>query len=120
MTNPLRIYHIPNPPHKGFFFAVQSIDEAKLALNVCACLDLEQFAFKIHDLDPNRHLFIDHVASKYRQYRRSRSINGAWLIDCNVQGLQVQENGEWVEWYNEDGEDISDILREESLFPNNI
>lgn len=36
-----KIYHIPNPPDKGFQFSVQSIDQAKAALNVLAYLDLD-------------------------------------------------------------------------------
>lgn len=28
-------------------------------------------------------------------------------IDCNAFGLEVYEDGEWCEWYGEDGEDIT-------------
>lgn len=28
------------------------------------------------------------------------------FIECNAFGLEVFENGEWSEWYSEDGEDI--------------
>lgn len=33
---------------------------------------------------------------------------------CNAGGLEVFEDGEWVEWNNEDGHDISEIMRDEA------
>ena len=34
------------------------------------------------------------------------------LIDTNACGLEVWENGEWSEYYNEDGQDIAEITQE--------
>ncbi len=31
-------------------------------------------------------------------------------IEWNVMGLEVFEDGEWSEWYNEDGQGIDDII----------
>ena len=36
-------------------------------------------------------------------------------ISWNASGLEELENGEWVEYYNEDGLDIKDIMLEEEL-----
>lgn len=32
-------------------------------------------------------------------------------IECNVFGLEVYKCGEWEEWENEDGDQISDVRR---------
>ena len=38
-----------------------------------------------------------------------RDLNDERITD-NAMGLQVFENGEWCEYYNEDGEDIDTIM----------
>lgn len=35
------------------------------------------------------------------------------LVEWNAFGLEVYEDGEWVEWYDEDGSNIDDLLDEE-------
>lgn len=117
MDKKLRVYHIPNPPAGAFYFPVSDIQTAKLVLNVLACLDLENLASRIHEINPERKGFIDRVASAYKAYRRARSINGAWLINCNVGGLEELDENGWGEWYDEMGDDITEIMRGESMFP---
>ena len=34
-------------------------------------------------------------------------------IGWNAGGLEVFENGEWSEWYNENGSDIREVMEEE-------
>lgn len=107
----LRVWWVINPPNKIFLFSVLNIESAKLVLNILAYLDLEGQESRIFDLDENRRPFIERVASAYKIYRRSLSLNGAWLIDCNAGGLQEwdEQLEEWVEWYSEDGETIGEI-----------
>lgn len=34
------------------------------------------------------------------------------IIPANAQGLEVLEDGEWSEWYNDDGQDICELVFE--------
>lgn len=82
----LRVWHIPQVPGKPFYVPVQSPEEAIKVLDILA--DYDQFQFQ------------NNIKPDY----------------CNASGLEVFEGGEWVEWYNEDGEDIDEVanLREEA------
>jgi hypothetical protein len=73
----LRVWHIPQVPMKAFRVPVASAEEAIKLINVLANYDLFQFE--------------NNIKPDY----------------CNVNGLEVFENGEWLEWENEDGSDIS-------------
>jgi hypothetical protein len=77
----LRIWHIPQVPMMPFRLDVDSIAEAGKVLNILA--DYDNFEFE------NR------VKGDY----------------SNMSGLEVYEDDEWIEWYCEDGEDISCHLR---------
>jgi len=78
----LRVWHIPQIPGKPFYVAVTSPEEAIKILNVLADYDLFQFK--------------NNIKPDY----------------CNASGLVVFEDGEWLEWYTEDGdEDIWDVIR---------
>lgn len=73
----LVVWHVPQVPMKAFRVPVSSVAEAKLILEVLANYDLFQFE--------------NNVKPDY----------------CNMNGLEVFENGEWVEWESEDGDDIT-------------
>lgn len=75
----LRVWHIPQVPMHCFYVYVRNIKEAQLILNTLAYYDLFQLEYKIKP-----------------DY-------------SNVNGLEIYEKGEWCEWENEDGENISDI-----------
>jgi len=75
----LRVWHIPQVPMHAFYIYVSSIKEAKLILNTLATYDLFQLEYKIKP-----------------DY-------------SNVSGLEIFENEEWSEWYNDDGEDIDEV-----------
>lgn len=107
----LKIYWIPNPPCDPFEFAVQSIQEAKYALNILAYLDLDGQETKA--LQFGTEAFRNRLTMAYKSYRRQRGINGAWLIECNIGGLLTDENGEWEDWTDEYGYMIDEIMREE-------
>ncbi len=79
----LRVWHIPQVPMKPFHFTVNSIEEAKKILNVLS--DYDNFEFK------------NKVKPDY----------------SNAQGLEIFEDKEWCEYSSVDGEDISDIMRED-------
>lgn len=75
----LRVWHKPQVPmQQSFFVYVDNIKEAKQILEVLAIYDLFQYEYKIKP-----------------DY-------------SNAQGLQVYEDKEWVDWQDEDGNDIDD------------
>lgn len=80
----LRVWHIPQVPMKAFHVDVETPEEAIKVLDILAHYDLFQFE--------NR------VKPDY----------------CNAQGLEVwdEQEGEWCEWYSEDGMDIKEYRDE--------
>lgn len=75
----LRVWWIPQIPMKPFHVPVKNLDEATLLLRTLADYDLFQLANRVK---PDF---------------------------CNAGGLEVVEDGEWVEWYDpETGDDIDD------------
>lgn len=76
-----RVWHIPQVPGKPFHVPVQSLGEAVLVLDALAHYDLFQF---------------------------NNNIKGDY---ANVQGLEILENGEWCEWYDDvNGKDIREYM----------
>lgn len=75
-TPPLRVWWIPQVPGKPFYVPVADRDQAVKILTVLAEYDLFQLK---HKIKPDY---------------------------ANAGGLQVLEDGEWVEWYDNDGNDI--------------
>jgi len=80
----LRIWWIPQVPKpagaEGFYVDVNSLREAKLLLETLAKYDLYQYQ---HRIKPDY---------------------------ANAGGLEVQEpDGEWCDWYNEEGQGIDDL-----------
>lgn len=74
----LRVWWIPNPPRKPFYFPVISVMEG---------------------------IRIYSALMKYDLYLGK-------LITDNAGGLEVKEQfGKWEEYYNEDGDDISEIVK---------
>ncbi len=72
----MRVWHIPQIPVKAFHVPVKSPDEAVIMLNALADYDIFQLE--------------NNIKPDY----------------FNAQGLEVFEDDEWIEWYNDDGEDI--------------
>ena len=77
----LRVWHIPQFPMKQFFVPVSSEEEAILILKVLASYDDFQFR--------------NNIKPDY----------------SSASGLEILEDGEWSEYYNEDGDDIREIER---------
>jgi hypothetical protein len=79
----LRVWWIPQVPMEAFRVPVKSIDEAKLLLDTLAKYDIFQYE---HNVKPDF---------------------------ANAGGLEMydEENGEWCEWYNDDGDDIDAVMR---------
>lgn len=75
----LRVWWIPQVPMKVFHVEVRNLREAKLMLETLAYYD--QFQFE------NR------VKPDY----------------CNAGGLEIFDDGEWIDWENEDGLDIDNV-----------
>ena len=74
-----RVWHIPQVPMNPFHVPVNDIREAKLVLDVLARYDSFQFE--------------NNVKPDY----------------SNAAGLEVFEDGEWVEWYDLDGNSIDEV-----------
>lgn len=68
----LRVWWIPQVPMKAFRVEVESVQQAALIMNVLADYDIFQFE--------------NNVKPDY----------------CNVGGLEVFEDGDWTDWYDED------------------
>lgn len=77
----LRVWHIPQVPGKPFYVLVASPEEAIKVLDILASYDMFQYE--------------NFIKPGY----------------CNASGLTVFEDGEWTEWYNDDGEDIDEVSR---------
>jgi hypothetical protein len=75
----LKVWWIPQVPMKPFEVPVKNIDEAHLILNVLAAYD-------------------------YFQYKTR--VKGDY---ANIGGLLIFEDGEWLEWENEEGENIDKV-----------
>lgn len=78
----LAIWWIPQVPGTPFWVKVKAVSEAAKLLRVLADYDIFQ-------LD-------HHIKPDY----------------SNAGGLSVFEDGEWVDWENDEGEGIDDLLRE--------
>lgn len=78
----LRVWWIPQIPMKPFTVPVRSLREAKLLLSALANYDAFQFE--------------NNIKPDY----------------CNTGGLSVFEEGEWLDWYSEDGLGIDDVDEE--------
>ena len=74
-----RVWWIPQVPMKAFYYEVPDVMTGKHLLEALAQYDLFQYENK--------------VKPDY----------------SNAGGLQVLENGEWLDWENEDGESIDDV-----------
>jgi hypothetical protein len=82
----LRVWHIPQVPGKCFYVHVD----------------------KTQELPVTRAVEILKILANYDLFQYEGKIKPDY---CNAQGLQVFEGGEWVEWMDEDGNEISDIMR---------
>lgn len=81
----LQVWWCPQIPMPSFNVSVEDVDQAMLLLETLAKYDLFQFE--------------NSVKPDY----------------CNVGGLSVWENGEWIAWENDDGDTIDELMREKAL-----
>lgn len=80
---PLRVWWIPQVPMHPFHVEVEDIKQARKILDTLAAYDIFQYE--------------NNVKPDY----------------CNVGGLEVFEDGEWIEWESADGDNIDSLdLRE--------
>ncbi|MFZ2992403.1 MAG: hypothetical protein WA061_01695 [Microgenomates group bacterium] len=77
----LRVWHIPQLPGNSFHVDVKTPEEAVKILNILGEYDSFQYE--------------ENIKPDY----------------SNAGGLEIFEDGEWVEWYNDDG-DIDDFADE--------
>ena len=79
----LQVWWCPQCPMKSFKVDVKNTDEAILLLTTLARYDLFQYENK--------------VKGDY----------------ANVGGLNVYEDDEWISWYNDEFEDIDELMRKD-------
>ena len=81
-----RVYWIPQVPMDAFYYPVDTVEEGVLLLKALAQYDIFQVE------------------------------NWVKLDCCNVGGLQMfdPEDNEWIEFFDENGDDIEEYLKEES------
>ena len=79
----LRVWHIPQIPGEPFHVVVETPQEAVKIMNILAIYDEFQFN---HNIKPDY---------------------------SSVAGLEIFEDGEWCEWYDEDGNDIDQWEQEQ-------
>ena len=84
MTQQLKVWWIPQVPGKAFEVPVASVDEAKKILTVLA--DYDNFQYD-NNIKPDF---------------------------CNAGGLVVFEDGDWVDWEDEDFRSIDEVMSDES------
>lgn len=77
----LRVWHIPQVPGKPFHVPVIDVAMAMKILDALA--DYDNFQFQ------NR------IKPDY----------------CNASGLEIFENGAWVEWESADGDDVNSLMK---------
>lgn len=77
---PLRVWWVPQMPMEPFHVTVDSIPEARKILDTLAAYDLFQWQKKVKP---------DYT---------------------NTGGLEVFEDGEWIEWESADGDDIDSVI----------
>lgn len=75
----LRVWWIPQVPMKAFHVSVKNVRDAKIVMKVLEDYDIFQYR--------------NHVKPDY----------------CNAGGLNVFEDGEWIEWYDDKGNCIDDL-----------
>ncbi len=85
MNKKLRVWHIPQIPMKPFYVKVKSIEEGAKILTVLADYDLFQYK--------------NNIKPDY----------------SNMGGLQEFDEEGWSDWYNDDGEDIWDLIDLEKI-----
>lgn len=125
----LRIWHIINVPGKPFHFDVPDTATAIKALKALADYDLF-----LGDGDDKPWTTVGARAKKraqlagkdrllsgmfraYDAYQLQRCPGGVPLVFTNVQGCEMFEDGEWREFYDEDGNDIRDLEMNEVFEP---
>lgn len=136
----LRIWHIANPPRGAFRVDVSSVQEAAKILTALADYDLflgdgspntwttvgsrrnkriylarevdgdtEQPADVMRLLDRATAL---RTLDKYDAYLLEHCRGGVPYVVMNAQGLESFEGCEWCEFYDDDGNDIDDLMRQ--------
>lgn len=85
MSEQLKVWWIPQIPGASFEVPVANLDEAKLLLRTLAAYDAFQFD---NDIKPDY---------------------------CNAGGLLTLEDGEWVDWEDEEGRDIDELMIDEAV-----
>ena len=66
-------------------------------------------AFEVPVTDIGQAAFVMSVLSDYDAFQYENSVKPDY---CNVGGLVVFEDGEWCDWWDDEGRDIGDLRRD--------
>lgn len=121
MKMKLRVWHIPNPPCEAFRFEVKDLDHAMRVLDAIAEYDLflgdgEYGTTSADDRKKKREQLNQKFKLEAVLLNQYQNYLGYELnIWANVQGLEVFEDGEWVEYIDEEGNSITDLRLQKDL-----
>ena len=117
----LRVWHIVNVPGPPFHAPVADTNDALKVLQALAAFDrylgdgedkrwttVEGRRQEIRRLSKKDEL-LRKTFERYVEYLLERCPGGVPLVASNAQGLEELSEGEWCEYYDEEGRDIRDI-----------
>lgn len=125
----MRIYHIINVPRKAFTYGVPDAGTAIKVLKALAQYDLflgdgedkpwttvgarrQKRAELARDSGVPQ--LMTKVFQAYDSYQLDHCPGGVPMVNSNVQGCEMLEDGEWTEFYDDDGCDIRELeMRDE-------
>ena len=121
MDPKFRIWHIINIPGEAFRFEVPNTATAIKALDAIAKYDLflgdgtdkpmttvgarRSKRTELAGKDP----FLAGMFRAYDAYQLGRCPGGVPLVSSNGQGCEVFEDDEWLDFYDDEGNDIDDL-----------
>lgn len=120
----LRVWHIVNVPREPFRYDVTSTTEAINLLRALADLDLllpgdgaappatvPELYIAMQKIVGRYGLALHDPLHRYAEYLQRVGSPQAIHVITNAQGLEVFEEGGWVEWLDNEGDDISEVMR---------
>ncbi len=125
----LRIWHTMNVPNSPFYHPAATVDEAIKFLDVLAAYDLflgdgedkpwtnvgmrREERQKLAGADHKLKILLREYDSY--QMRRENSPGGVPFVVTNAQGLEMFEDGEWLEYEDDEGDDVEAIRRRRAV-----
>jgi hypothetical protein len=99
-TGDLRVWWIPQVPMEAFVVDVKTLEEAKLLLRVLAAYDIFQYE--------------TNVKPDYTNAGGLTMFDESTVQDDIDHGVRPTNSIGWSDWYDEEGNDIDKVMREEN------